>query len=170
MSLDNKKKFMIVAVVILVVTILVCAGTYAWYVWNTSDTEKVNIATSVGAATIYYDSGSSITDAKLRPVSDKSKGIVKQIQIKTSVAGQQKFDLFLDINSIDPNLQHESFRFAFYKGSSTTPVKEGNFTTTYLNTEGNTSDCTVNTGVKHIQLLNDESVSTSITTYTLYIG
>ena len=169
MKIDNKKKFMIVGIIILVLTILVCAGTYAWYVWNTSDTEKVNIVTSVGAATIYYDSGSSITDARLRPVSDKSKGIVKEIQIKSSVNNNLKFNLYLDINSIDPSLQHESFRFAIYRGSETTPVKEGNFSSSYLNATGNTDDCTVNTGLKHIQLLNEESISTTITTYTVYI-
>ena len=169
MKIDKKKLFMIVSISVLVVTILVCAGTYAWYVWNTSDTEKVTIATSVGAATIYYDSGSSITDARLRPVSVKENGIVKQVQIKSSVTGQQKFNLYLDINSIDPDLQHESFRFAFYKGSETTPKVQGNFSSEYLNAEGNTDGCTVNTGVRHIELLTEEAISTSITTYTLYI-
>ena len=158
---------MLVSIITMVVAIIGGASTYAWYVWNTSDDEKVQIVTNVGAATIYYDGGSAITGAKLRPVSDKSNGIVKTIQIKTNTSGNFKFNLYLDLTSLDSNLYHESFKYALYKGSATTPVKEGNFSSTYL--DSNLSDCTVNDGVRHIQLLTNESVTTTLTSYKLYI-
>lgn len=158
---------MIVSIITLVVVVICSASTYAWYVWNTSDDEKVKIVTNVGAATIYYDGGAAITGAKLRPVSDKADGILKTINIKSSVSGSLKFNLYLDITSLDSNLNHESFRYALYNGTSTTPITEGNFSTTYL--DSNASDCTVNEGVRHIQLLTEESVTTTLTSYKLYI-
>ena len=68
------------------------------------------------------------------------------------------------MTTLDTNLKHESFKYEFYKG--TTKVKEGNFSTTYLNS--NTTTCSKN-NTNHIVLLTNESISTSKTSYTLYI-
>ena len=68
------------------------------------------------------------------------------------------------MTTLDTNLKHESFKYEFYKG--TTKVKEGNFSTTYLNS--NTTTCSKN-NTNHIVLLTNESISTSKTQYTLYI-
>jgi len=165
--MNKKNKIIIAAIIVAVIVVFSLVGTYAWYVWNTSDDEVKQIVTSVGAATIYYDSGSSITGVGIRPVSDKSKGIVKTIKVKTSTVTSSgpNFDLFLDVGTIDEDLKHESFKYAFYKSS--TLITEGNFTQTHIDSV--TTDCTVNAGAKHIQLLDDESISTSLTTYTLYI-
>lgn len=168
--MNKSKKFMLVSIIALVITIIGSAGTYAWYVWNTSEDEQVKIVTNVGAATIYYDGGSEIRDAKLRPVSDRKNGLAKTISIKSSAATSQlKFNLYLDINQIDDDLKHESFRYALHRNDGSAPIEgaEGNFTAEYLN--NNTSDCPVNEGKKHIQLLFGEAVQSTLTTYTLYI-
>ena len=159
---NNKYKlFMILSITLLVVTIIV-SSTYAWYVWTTSDSEVTKIVAGVGAATVTFDGGSDIS-ANLRPVSDKSKGIVKNINVKADTSGLV-FNLYLDMTTLDTELKDESFRYEFYKG--TTKVKEGNFSTTYLNS--NTNTCTKN-NTTHITLLTNESISTSNTEYTLYI-
>ena len=72
--------------------------------------------------------------------------------------------MYLDITSIDTGLKDESFRYELYKG--TTKVKEGNFSDSYL--ISNTVTCTKN-NTNHIVLLTNESISTSKTSYTLYI-
>ena len=72
--------------------------------------------------------------------------------------------MYLDITSIDTGLKDESFRYELYKG--TTKVKEGNFSDSYLTS--NTVTCTKN-NTNHIVLLTNESISTSKTSYTLYI-
>ena len=69
-----------------------------------------------------------------------------------------------DITSIDTGLKDESFRYELYKG--TTKVKEGNFSDSYLTS--NTVTCSKN-NTNHIVLLTNESISTSKTSYTLYI-
>ena len=162
MEENNKsKKFMLFGLIVLVITIAV-SSTYAYYVWSTSDNEVTKIVAGVGSATVTFDGGSDI-NASLRPVSDKSKGIVKEIKVKADTTGLT-FNMYLDITSIAIELKDVSFRYEFYKGS--TKLKEGNFSDTYLNS--NTTDCNTNS-TKHITLLTNENISTSNTSYTLYI-
>ena len=159
---DNKAKiYMISSLVVLVIAVIV-SGTYAYYVWTTSDSDTTKIVAGIGAATVTFDGGSDIS-ANLRPVSDKSKGIVKNISVKGDTTGLV-FNMYLDITSIDTGLKDESFRYELYKG--TTKVKEGNFSDSYLTS--NTVTCTKN-NTNHIVLLTNESISTSKTQYTLYI-
>ena len=159
---DNKAKiYMISSLVVLVIAVIV-SGTYAYYVWTTSDSDTTKIVAGIGAATVTFDGGSDIS-ANLRPVSDKSKGIVKNISVKGDTTGLV-FNMYLDITSIDTGLKDESFRYELYKG--TTKVKEGNFSDSYLTS--NTVTCGKN-NTNHIVLLTNESISTSKTQYTLYI-
>ena len=159
---DNKAKiYMIFSLVVLVIVVIV-SGTYAYYVWTTSDSDTTKIVAGIGAATVTFNGGSDIS-ANLRPVSDKSKGIVKNINVKGDTAGLV-FNMYLDITSIDTGLKDESFRYELYKG--TTKVKEGNFSDNYLTS--NTVTCSKN-NTNHIVLLTNESISTSKTAYTLYI-
>ena len=159
---NNKAKiYMIFSLVVLVIAVIV-SGTYAYYVWTTSDSDTTKIVAGIGAATVTFDGGSDIS-ANLRPVSDKSKGIVKNISVKADTEGLV-FNMYLDITSIDTDLKDESFRYELYKGD--TKVKEGNFSDSYLTS--NTVTCTKN-NTNHIVLLTNESISTSKTSYTLYI-
>ena len=159
---NNKAKiYMIFSLVALVIVVIV-SGTYAYYVWTTSDSDTTKIVAGIGAATVTFDGGSDI-NANLRPVSDKSKGIIKNISVKGDTTGLV-FNMYLDITSIDTGLKDESFRYELYKG--TTKVKEGNFSDSYLTS--NTVTCTKN-NTNHIVLLTNESISTSKTSYTLYI-
>ena len=159
---NNKKKIFIITGISLLVLIAIIGGTYAWYVWSTSDNEVTKIVAGVGAATVTFDGGSDIS-ANLKPVADKSNGIVKTIKVKASTTGLN-FNMYLDIASIDTGLKDASFRYEFYRG--TTKVKEGNFSDTYLNS--NTTTCSTNS-TKHITLVNGDSISTTTTDYTLYI-
>ena len=159
---NNKKKIFIITGISLLVLIAIIGGTYAWYSWNTSDDEVTKIAAGIGTATVTFDGGSDI-NANLRPVSDKSKGIVKTIKVKSDTAGLL-FNMYLDITSIDVDLKDESFRYEFYRG--TNKVKEGNFSDSYLTS--NTDTCSKN-NTKHIVLLTGESISTVYADYTLYI-
>ena len=160
--MNKKKKIFLITGISLLVLIAIVGGTYAWYVWTTSDSDTTKIVAGVGAATVTFDGGSDI-NANLRPVSDKSKGIVKNISVKGDTTGLV-FNMYLDITSIDTGLKDESFRYELYKG--TTKVKEGNFSDSYLTS--NTVTCAKN-NTNHIVLLTNESISTSKTSYTLYI-
>ncbi len=161
--MKNKAKiFMIFGVSLLVLTLV--GSTFAYYVWRPSEEEETKIVTSVGAATIYFNGGASIEGASLRPVSNKSKGIVKTIDMKANVSGVNA-NLYLDVINIDDGLKDVSFKYEFYKGA--TLLKQGDFTEDSLTSE--LKDCTKETGTKHIELAIDNQVPTSVVTYTLYI-
>ena len=159
---DNKNNKAKIYMIFSLIVLVIVSGTYAYYVWTTSDSDTTKIVAGIGAATVTFDGGSDIS-ANLRPVSDKSKGIVKNISVKADTEGLV-FNMYLDITSIDTGLKDESFRYELYKGD--TKVKEGNFSDSYL--ISNTVTCTKN-NTNHIVLLTNESISTSKTSYTLYI-
>ena len=158
---NKSKTYMIIGISILIIAII--GSTFAYYIWNTTTDEETKIVTNIGAATVYFDGGSAIDNANIRPVSDKSKGIVKEIGVKASTNGIS-MNLYLDINTLPDALKEESFKYSFYKGS--TLIKEGNFTASHLSS--NTEECTTN-NTTHIILLPNQTVSTSLTNYTLYI-
>ena len=163
MEENNKaKKFMLFGLIVLVITIAV-SSTYAYYVWTTSDSDTTKIVAGVGSATVTFDGGSDIENANLRPVSDKSKGIIKTINVKGDTTGLV-FNMYLDLITLPDALKEESFRYALYNGE--TLKKEGNFSSDYLTS--NTSTCTENS-TSHITLLTNEAISTTNTKYTLYI-
>lgn len=156
---DKTKKFMIFGIIILVIAIV--GSTLAYYIWSSG--EQIKISTTVGGAYVYFDGGSSIENATLRPVSDRSEGITKDISIRADATGVTA-NVYLDLISLPDSLKDVSFRYALYNGSTLT--KEGNFSSTSLSSS--TSSCTVNS-TTHITLLSNISVPTTKTTYTLYI-
>ena len=155
------KIYMIFGITILVIALI--SSTFAYYVWNTDTTNETKIVTNVGGATVYFDGGSVIENAKIRPVESKEYGIKKEISVKSNTTGLT-FNLYLDLTTLPDGLKDSTFKFALYNGS--TLKKEGNFSTNYIT--NNTSTCTKN-NTTHITLLNNETVSTSKVTYTLYI-
>ena len=160
--MNNKLKLWVIIPVCAIVLLL--GGTYAWYVWQTSLDEETIIATDVGYAKVYFTGGAEL-NGNLKPVSDKSKGSVKTITVRADreFIEDITFNLYLDINSIDAGLKHESFKFELYKDG--TLVKAGNFSDTYLNSA--LSNCETNTGKRHITLASD-IVTTEESIYTLY--
>ncbi len=159
-KIDSKnKKFMIFGIIILVIAVV--SSTLAYYIWSSG--EQIKISTTVGGAYVYFDSGSSIENATLRPVSDKSKGITKNISMRADATGVTA-NVYLDLVTLPDNLKDVSFRYAIYNGS--TLAKEGNFSSTSLSSS--TSTCTANS-TTHITLLSNVSVPTTKRTYTLYI-
>lgn len=159
-KIDSKnKKFMIFGIIILVIAVV--SSTLAYYIWSSG--EQIKISTTFGGAYVYFDGGSSIENATLRPVSDKSKGITKNISMRADATGVTA-NVYLDLVTLPNSLKDVSFRYAIYNGS--TLAKEGNFSSTSLSSS--TSTCTVN-NTTHITLLSNVSVPTTKRTYTLYI-
>ena len=159
-KIDSKnKKFMIFGIIILVIAVV--SSTLAYYIWSSG--EQIKISTTVGGAYVYFDGGSSIENATLRPVADKSKGITKNISMRADATGVTA-NVYLDLVTLPDSLKDVSFRYAIYNGSIL--AKEGNFSSTSLTSS--TSSCTVN-NTTHITLLSNVSVPTTKRTYTLYI-
>lgn len=159
-KIDSKnKKFMIFGIIILVIAVV--SSTLAYYIWSSG--EQIKISTTFGGAYVYFDGGSAIENATLRPVADKSKGITKNISMRADATGVTA-NVYLDLVTLPNSLKDVSFRYAIYNGS--TLAKEGNFSSTSLSSS--TSTCTANS-TTHITLLSNVSVPTTKRTYTLYI-
>ena len=145
-----KKKYIIIAVVLLIGAIAL-GSTLAWWTWSTSSNEQTNVVVTVGGITIDYEDGDNITNNNLIPTSTKEKGISKNITVSST--GQVYLDLNMAVVTLDDGLKDASFKYEIYNGSDL--VTGGNFA------NSNAGD--------NIVLLSGVEVTSSSTTYTLYI-
>ena len=145
-----KKKHVIVGSLLVIGAIMV-GSTLAWWTWSTSSNEQTNVVVNVGGITIDYEDGENITNNNLIPTSTKEKGISKNITVSST--GQVYLDLNMEVVTLDDGLKDASFKYEIYNGSEL--VTGGNFA------NSNAGD--------NITLLSGVEVTSSPTTYTLYI-
>ena len=145
-----KKKHVIVGSLLVIGAIMV-GSTLAWWTWSTSSNEQTNVVVTVGGITINYEDGENITNNNLIPTSTKEKGISKNITVSST--GQVYLDLNMAIVTLEDGLKDASFKYEIYNGSEL--VTGGNFA------NSNAGD--------NIALLSGVEVTSSPTTYTLYI-
>ena len=146
---DKKIIFRISFLVIL--ALLVIGVTYAWFVWNSPEDKSVSV--TIGQVTVNYEDGTDITNNNLIPVSTKEKGIVKDITVSSSSPTTLYLNLYLNVEMISDLLKEESFKWGIYQGDNV--ILEGNFSDV-VNGED-------------ITLLSNVAISSTPTTYTLYI-
>ncbi len=145
-----KKKHIIVGC-LLVIGAIALGSTLAWWTWSTSSSEQTNVVVTVGGITIDYEDGENITNNNLIPTSTKEKGISKNITVSST--GQVYLDLNMAVVTLDDGLKDASFKYEIYNGSEL--ITGGNFA------NSNAGD--------NIALLSGVEVTSSPTTYTLYI-
>ena len=157
----TNKKLAIVSI-LLAVIITGIGVSFGYFIWN--GTTNTDISFTVEGAVVQLDDGSDITGANLMPVASYTSGgknVVKKdikIKLKDTVSDTVTVDFKLKINSIDSGLNHSSFKYNLVNASGTS-VKSGNFSTSKA---GDTiSLLTLSTS--------DGSLTTSLSTYTLYI-
>ena len=162
--MEEKKTSSKLAIVsVLIAVILTSIGVaFGYFVWNS--TTNTDISFTVEGAVVQLDDGTDITGANLMPVASYTSGgknVVKKdikIKLKDTVSDTVTVDFKLKINSIDSGLNHSSFKYNLVNASGTS-VKSGNFSTSKA---GDTiSLLTLST--------TDGSLTTSLTSYTLYI-
>ena len=145
-----KKKHIIVGC-LLVIGAIALGSSLAWWTWSTSSNEQTNVVVTVGGITIDYEDGEDITNNNLIPTSTKEKGISKDITVSST--GQVYLDLNMAVVTLEDGLKDASFKYEIYNGSDL--VTGGNFA------NSNAGD--------NIALLSGVEVTSSPTTYTLYI-
>ena len=145
-----KKKHVIVGCLLVIGAIMV-GSSLAWWTWTTSSNEQTNVVVTVGGITIDYEDGEDITNNNLIPTSTKEKGISKDITVSST--GQVYLDLNMEVVTLDGGLKDASFKYEIYNGNDL--VKSGNFA------NSNVGD--------NITLLGGVTVTSTPTTYTLYI-
>ena len=162
--MEEKKTSSKLAIVSVLIAIIITSigVAFGYFVWNS--TTNTDISFTVEGAVVQLDDGTDITGANLMPVASYTSGgknVVKKdikIKLKDTVSDTVTVDFKLKINSIDSGLNHSSFKYNLVNASGTS-VKSGNFSTSKA---GDTiSLLTLST--------TDGSLTTSLTSYTLYI-
>ena len=148
--MNKYKLYMIFGIVLLVLSI---TGSLAYYVWSSSTT---SIAGNLCLPEIYFTGGATI-NGKLKPVSSKEEGLIKEIEVnlhKTCNNDTAVMNLYLSLDLLPTTLQENTFVYELYNGNNER-ISSGNFSD---KKQGDT-----------ITLASNEIVTSNISIYTLYI-
>ncbi len=148
--MNKYKLYMIFGIVLLVLSI---TGSLAYYVWSSSTT---SISGNLCLPEIYFTGGATI-NGKLKPVSSKEEGLIKEIEVnlhKTCNNDTAVMNLYLSLDLLPVALQENTFVYELYNGNNER-ISSGNFSD---KREGDT-----------ITLAENEIVTSNVSIYTLYI-
>ena len=148
--MNKYKLYMIFGIVLLGLSI---TGSLAYYIWSSSTT---SISGNLCLPEIYFTGGATI-NGKLKPVSSKEEGLIKEIEVnlhKTCNNDTAVMNLYLSLDLLPTALQENTFVYELYNGSNEL-ITSGNFSD---KKQGDT-----------ITLASNEIVTSDISIYTLYI-
>ena len=149
--MNKYKLYMILGIVLLVLSI---TSSLAYYVWRSSST--ISISGNLCLPEIYFTGGATI-NSKLKPVSSKEEGLIKEIEVnlhKTCNNDTAVMNLYLSLDLLPTALQENTFVYELYNGSNEL-ITSGNFSD---KKQGDT-----------IALAENEIVTSNVSIYTLYI-
>ena len=151
--MTKEKKYMIIGIFILMITLVGSVGTYAWFTWKS--TSNTSLTMNVGKlADVIFTSGNNISTSTLSPVFNYTDGEVTTFSInnKDTTGTIINYGVNLNITSIATELKSTSLKYVLLKNN--TIVQEGDFST-------------ISTGSTTIY---SDSISTSGTTnYKFYL-
>ena len=148
--MNKYKLYMILGIVLLGLSI---TGSLAYYIWSSSTT---SISGNLCLPEIYFTGGATI-NSKLKPVSSKEEGLIKEIEVnlhKTCNNDTAVMNLYLSLDLLPTALQENTFVYELYNGNNER-ISSGNFSD---KREGDT-----------ITLAENEIVTSNVSIYTLYI-
>ena len=148
--MNKYKLYMIFGIVLLGLSI---TGSLAYYIWSSSTT---SISGNLCLPEIYFTGGTTI-NSKLKPVSSKEEGLIKEIEVnlhKTCNNDTAVMNLYLSLDLLPVALQENTFVYELYNGNNER-ISSGNFSD---KKQGDT-----------ITLAENEIVTSNVSIYTLYI-
>ena len=148
--MNKYKLYMIFGIVLLGLSI---TGSLAYYIWSSTTT---SISGNLCLPEIYFTGGATI-NGKLKPVSSKEEGLIKEIEVnlhKTCNNDTAVMNLYLSLDLLPTALQENTFVYELYNGNNER-ISSGNFSD---KREGDT-----------ITLASNEIVTSNVSIYTLYI-
>ena len=148
--MNKYKLYMIFGIVLLGLSI---TGSLAYYIWSSTTT---SISGNLCLPEIYFTGGATI-NGKLKPVSSKEEGLIKEIEVnlhKTCNNDTAVMNLYLSLDLLPTALQENTFVYELYNGNNER-ISSGNFSD---KKQGDT-----------ITLASNEIVTSNVSIYTLYI-
>lgn len=144
--MTKEKKYMIIGIFILMITLVGGVGTYAWFTWKS--TSNTSLTMTIGKmADVTFSSGNDISTNKLAPVYNYTDGEKTTFIINNRDTTNTflKYKILLDITSIADELKSTNLKYKLL--SNNTILAEGSFST-FANGSTNTLyEDTLNTGV-----------------------
>ncbi len=119
-------KIFLTFLIILLISLSIGAGTYAWFTWTSTDNPTVTL--TIGRmADVIFDSGPDINITNLSPVFYYDEGVSTTFTIRNGDASHsyQLYNVKINIEEIDPTLSSESFKYALTSGEMF--LAEGSF-------------------------------------------
>ena len=133
------------------ISILLIGITTAWFTWQS----EVNTSVTFEVSGLNITSSNTEITGTLYPTMDKNNGLVEEFTIKqnNNISTPVCANITLTLTTLPTELNHESFRYKIYNGTSL--VGSGNFANTL---EGET-----------ITIATSQPITTTLSTYKLYI-
>ena len=133
------------------ILILLIGITTAWFTWQS----ETNTSVTFEVSGLNITSTNTEITGTLYPTMDKNNGLVEEFTIKqnNNIATPVCANITLTLTTLPTELNHESFRYKIYNGTSL--VGSGNFANTL---EGET-----------ITIATSQPITTTLSTYKLYI-
>ena len=122
--MEKEKKFMIIGVFILLITLVGAAGTYAWFTWSSAN--NTNLTMSIGASSdVIFKNGNDISTNKLAPVFNYTDGEKTSFTITNKSTTSINYKVLLNITSIADELKNNTLKYKLV--SNNTIITEGDF-------------------------------------------
>lgn len=147
-----KKRYLSLAITILVVVLFASAGTYALFKWTSTNNPELTFGANLG---IIYNKETDLLSGTLNPGDSKEDGLSTNIELWTTNDNTQVYGtLFLNVTNItEPLNTNGMLKWEVWTGA--TKINEGTF-------NGFTSG-------DILEVFKDEILNTSQTFYTIYI-
>ena len=103
---------------ILLLTMVIATGTFAWIVWSSNDNTQMNV--TIGElADVSFKTGSDINIGNLSPSFYYDDGALTEFSIrkKKGLTTELNTNIYLDITSIDEELKNDNFKYILLSSS-----------------------------------------------------
>ena len=116
--MEKEKKFMIIGVFILLISLVGAAGTYAWFTWSSAN--NTNLTMSIGTSSdVIFKNGNDISTNKLAPVFNYTDGESTSFTITNKSTTSFSYRISLNITSIDNELKNKSLKYKLVSNNTT---------------------------------------------------
>ncbi len=110
---------------ILLLTMVIATGTFAWIVWSSNDNTKINV--TIGElADVSFKTGNDINIGNLSPSFYYDDGALTEFSIrkKKGLTTELNTNIYLDITSIDEELKNDNFKYVLLSSSDDNTYNE----------------------------------------------
>ena len=119
------KRFMIIGILILLISLVGSLSTYAWFTW--SSTNNTSLTMTIGeSSNVIFSTGNDISTNKLSPVFNYTDGEKTSFVISNKTNTSFTYKILLNITSIDNELKNGELKYKLLSNDSI--VNEGDFT------------------------------------------